>query len=86
MVENIGASSVHFTASEVAKLNRLVSAIRVRGARLPEAVQIFSGVEAPSKSRSLLETWSRNASNRAGVGRGSAAIIYLVRILSIAAL
>lgn len=50
MVENIGASSVQFTAAEVVELNRSVSAIRVRGARLPEAVQIFSGVEAPSKS------------------------------------
>lgn len=50
MVENIGASSVQFTASEVAELNRSVSAIRVRGARLPEAVQVFSGVEAPSMS------------------------------------
>ncbi|HEU4375380.1 MAG TPA: aldo/keto reductase [Telluria sp.] len=50
MVENIGASSVQFTAAEVAELNRSVAAIRVRGARLPEAVQVFSGVEAPSKS------------------------------------
>ena len=27
-----------------------VSAIEIRGARLPDAVQLFSGVEAPAKS------------------------------------
>jgi aryl-alcohol dehydrogenase-like predicted oxidoreductase len=50
MLENIGASTVQFTASELAELNRAVSAIQVRGARLPDAVQVFSGVEAPSKT------------------------------------
>jgi aryl-alcohol dehydrogenase-like predicted oxidoreductase len=50
MLENIGASAVQFTPSEVAELNRSVSAIQVRGARLPDAVQVFSGVEAPAKS------------------------------------
>jgi aryl-alcohol dehydrogenase-like predicted oxidoreductase len=49
MLENIGASAVQFTASEVAELNRAVSAIQVRGARLPDAVLVFSGVEAPPK-------------------------------------
>jgi aryl-alcohol dehydrogenase-like predicted oxidoreductase len=47
MLENIGATSVRFTASELANLNHSLSAIQVRGARLPEAVQVFSGVEAP---------------------------------------
>lgn len=47
MIENIGAATVRFSASEVAELNRSVSAIQIRGARLPEAVQVFSGVEAP---------------------------------------
>jgi aryl-alcohol dehydrogenase-like predicted oxidoreductase len=50
MLENIGASGVRFTHAEVAELNRSVSAIQVRGARLPDAVQVFSGVEAPEKS------------------------------------
>lgn len=31
-------------------LNRSLAAIRIRGARLPDAVQVFSGVEAPAKS------------------------------------
>jgi aryl-alcohol dehydrogenase-like predicted oxidoreductase len=48
--ENIGATAVRFTDSEIAELNRSLSAIRVRGARLPDAVKVFSGVEAPSKS------------------------------------
>lgn len=50
MLENIGAANVRFTPAEVAELNRSVAAIQVRGARLPDAVQVFSGVEAPAKS------------------------------------
>lgn len=50
MLENIGASSVQFTASELAELNQSVSAIQVRGARLPDAVLVFSGIEAPPKT------------------------------------
>jgi aryl-alcohol dehydrogenase-like predicted oxidoreductase len=50
MLENIGATAVQFTASEVAELNRSVSAIQIRGARLPDAVLVFSGVEAPPKT------------------------------------
>jgi aryl-alcohol dehydrogenase-like predicted oxidoreductase len=50
MLENIGATAVQFTASELAELNRSVSAIQVRGARLPDAVLVFSGVEAPPKT------------------------------------
>jgi aryl-alcohol dehydrogenase-like predicted oxidoreductase len=50
MLENIGASAVRFTQAEVAELNQSVSAIQIRGARLPDAVQVFSGVEAPAKS------------------------------------
>lgn len=49
MLENIGAAAVRFTATEVAELSRSVSAIQDHGARLPEAVQIFSDVEAPPK-------------------------------------
>jgi aryl-alcohol dehydrogenase-like predicted oxidoreductase len=49
MLENIGAGAVRFTASELDELNRAVSAIRVRGERLPEAVLAYSGVEAPAR-------------------------------------
>jgi aryl-alcohol dehydrogenase-like predicted oxidoreductase len=50
MLENIGASTVRFTAAEIGELDRAVAAVQVRGARLPDAVQVFSGVEAPAKS------------------------------------
>lgn len=49
MLDNIGAVAVRFSASELAELHRSLSAIQIRGARLPEAVQVFSGVEAPPK-------------------------------------
>ena len=49
MLENIGATAVQFTASELAELNRAVSAIEIRGVRLPDAVLVYSGVEAPPK-------------------------------------
>ena len=50
LLENIGAAAVSFTPAELAELNGSVSAIEVQGARLPDAVQVFSGVEAPAKS------------------------------------
>jgi len=49
MVENSGAADVHFTAAETGELNTAVRAIEVRGARLPEQVLVFSGVEAPQR-------------------------------------
>ncbi len=49
MVENSGADGVKFTAAELAELNSAVRAIEVRGQRLPDAVLVFSGVEAPQK-------------------------------------
>ena len=49
MVENSGAADVRFTTSELAELNGEVRAIEVRGARLPDQVLAFSGVEAPPK-------------------------------------
>jgi hypothetical protein len=49
MLENIGGSDVRFTSTELAELNSAVSAIEIRGARLPDQVLIFSGVEAPPK-------------------------------------
>ena len=48
-IENIGAAAVRFTPTELAELNRSVSAIHIRGARLPDAVLVFSGTEAPPK-------------------------------------
>jgi aryl-alcohol dehydrogenase-like predicted oxidoreductase len=50
MIENIGAPVIQFTSSEMAELNASASAIKILGARLPDAVQIFSEVEAPLKS------------------------------------
>ena len=50
MLENIGAASVPFSPSEVTELNQAVAAIQVRGARLPDAVLVFSGVEAPPRT------------------------------------
>jgi aryl-alcohol dehydrogenase-like predicted oxidoreductase len=49
MLQNSGAAGVQFTASELAELNSAVRAIEVKGQRLPDAVLVFSGVEAPPK-------------------------------------
>lgn len=50
MLDNIGAPAVRLSGSETAELSAAVSAIEVRGARLPDAVLIMSGVEAPAKT------------------------------------
>lgn len=50
MVENLGADAVRFTSAELAELDRAVREIQVRGARLPDAVQVYSDVEAPARS------------------------------------
>src|SRR4051812_8582022 len=50
MLENIGASSVRFTPSELSELNSSVSSIEIRGQRLPDEVLVFSGVEAPPRN------------------------------------
>lgn len=47
MIENAGSADVKLTTAEAAELNRAVRAIDVRGARLPDQVLVFSGVEAP---------------------------------------
>jgi len=47
LTQNNGAADVEFTVNELAELNAEVRAIEIRGARLPEAVLVFSGVEAP---------------------------------------
>jgi aryl-alcohol dehydrogenase-like predicted oxidoreductase len=49
MLENTGAADVRFTSTELAELTAAVSAIQIRGARLPDQVLVFSGVEAPPK-------------------------------------
>jgi aryl-alcohol dehydrogenase-like predicted oxidoreductase len=49
MLENVGAAAVRFTAAELAEMNAAVSAIQIRGARLPDQVLVFSGVEAPPR-------------------------------------
>lgn len=48
LLENIGATQVRFTPAEVTELAKAVAAVEIRGARLPEQVLAFSGVEAPS--------------------------------------
>lgn len=49
MVENSDAAAVRFTTAEIAELNSAVRAIEILGQRLPDAVLVFSGVEAPPK-------------------------------------
>ena len=49
LVENAGAADVRFTPGELAELDAAVRAVEVRGARLPDQVLAFSGVEAPPK-------------------------------------
>jgi aryl-alcohol dehydrogenase-like predicted oxidoreductase len=49
MLQNIGAAAIQFTQSELAELNSAVRAIEIRGQRLPDAVMVFSDVEAPPK-------------------------------------
>ncbi len=49
MLENSGAAGVRFTPSELDELNVAVRAIEIKGQRLPDAVLVFSGVEAPPK-------------------------------------
>jgi aryl-alcohol dehydrogenase-like predicted oxidoreductase len=49
MLENTVASDVRFTPAELTELNSAVKAIEIRGQRLPDAVLVFSAVEAPPK-------------------------------------
>jgi aryl-alcohol dehydrogenase-like predicted oxidoreductase len=49
MLDDVGAAAVRFTPSELAELEASVAAIQIEGARLPEQVQVMSGVEAPPK-------------------------------------
>lgn len=47
LLENVGAASVHLSPLEFNELNSAVSAIKIQGARLPDTVLAYSGVEAP---------------------------------------
>ena len=49
MLQNTGASSIRFTAAELSELNASVRSIEIRGQRLPDAVLVHSGREAPPK-------------------------------------
>lgn len=49
MLDNSGAEAVRFAPAELAELNAAVLAIDVKGQRLPEQVQVMSGVEAPPR-------------------------------------
>jgi aryl-alcohol dehydrogenase-like predicted oxidoreductase len=49
LLENLGAMRVLVTRPELAELTASASAIRIRGERLPPAVQAFSDVEAPPR-------------------------------------
>ena len=49
MLENIGAAAIRWSSTELAELNAAVSAIQIQGARLPDQVLVFSGVEAPPR-------------------------------------
>jgi len=49
MVQNAGAAAIRFTPAELADLNTAVRAIEVRGQRLPDAVLVHSGREAPTR-------------------------------------
>lgn len=49
MEQNAGSAAIRFTPDEIAELNSAVRAIDVRGQRLPDAVLVHSGREAPAK-------------------------------------
>jgi aryl-alcohol dehydrogenase-like predicted oxidoreductase len=49
MLENVGASAVQLTPSEAREISQTLSSITIQGARLPDAVQVYSDVEAPMK-------------------------------------
>lgn len=49
MLENNGADKVKFTTDELKRFNQELSAISIKGMRLPQGVLNFSNVEAPIK-------------------------------------
>jgi aryl-alcohol dehydrogenase-like predicted oxidoreductase len=51
LLENIGAAGLRLDAKELAELTAQITSIQIRGARLPEAVQVFSDVESTPRKR-----------------------------------
>ena len=49
LLENIGSTTVSFTSAELTELDQQISAIVVRGERMPPLVQSWSDVDAPPK-------------------------------------
>ncbi len=49
MLENNGADSVKFTADDMKQFNKDLSAIQIKGERLPATPLQYSGVEAAPK-------------------------------------
>jgi hypothetical protein len=49
MLENIGADDVKFSSDELKQFNSELLKIEIKGARLPEAVLVFSDVESIEK-------------------------------------
>lgn len=49
LLDNIGATEIMFSADELQALNAALAVITVEGERLPPAVAVLSGVEAPLK-------------------------------------
>jgi aryl-alcohol dehydrogenase-like predicted oxidoreductase len=49
LLENLGATTVSLTPSELAELNAAAASLEIKGARLPEAVLVHSEREAPPK-------------------------------------
>jgi diketogulonate reductase-like aldo/keto reductase len=50
MLQNTAATGVSLTSAEMTELTRSLDAITIQGQRLPDAVQVYSDVEAPLKS------------------------------------
>lgn len=50
MRQNTAAAGISLTQAETAELTRSLDAITIQGQRLPDAVQVYSDVEAPLKS------------------------------------
>ncbi|ATZ96668.1 aldo/keto reductase [Dickeya fangzhongdai] len=50
MLQNTAAARISLTSSEMTELTRSLDAITIQGQRLPDAVQVYSDVDAPLKS------------------------------------
>lgn len=50
MLQNTAAAAIKLTNAEMTELTRSLDAITIRGQRLPDAVQVYSDVEAPLKN------------------------------------